>query len=962
MRREHVWNRILAARMRAPYDGPTPMRPANFNIERAYENLLHRVQKPGRYLGNERGMVRKPIRPGLLRFALAFPDVYEIAQSHAGLQILYDLLNRRTDVYAERVYAPWLDMEAELRRAGLPLVTLETFTPLADVDIVGFTLQYELTYTNLLAMLELGGIPLKSSERTAQAPLVIAGGPCAHNPEPLAEFLDAFLLGDGEEAIHDICNVRLQWDGRNRSDLLEALAEIPGIYVPAFFEPRYDTAGRLTEIHPLKAGYTRVVKRILRDLNTVPIPQTFIVPTTGIVHDRPSVEVMRGCVKGCRFCQAGYVYRPLRERGPERVLEHAETALRQTGHDEISLLSLSTGDYSCVNPVLTDLMNRFSPQRVAVSLPSTRVDALAPSLLEQIRRVRKTGFTIAPEAGSQRLRDVIQKQYQEEELVEAAKEIFDLGWRSIKLYFMIGLPSETEDDLRGIIDLARKVSAAGNHKRQVIASVSNFIPKAHTPFQWAQQVSTAEIENRQNLLRGELARYRIRFRYHDARLSLLEGLLSRGDRRTGALLLRAYQSGCRFDGWNEECRFDLWEKAMADCGFDAESALRRRPLDEILPWDHLSCGVSKDYLQRELAYAFERTLTPDCSIERCRYCGVCDFKEIRNIDYHLAGAKAAEHRGERIAHWASEIVGGEDPTAWEPRGWHKVRDRQKDGGSPPGGLQSSKGENIVTSTARPLSDDRALGNAEEWLTADGEGVLAAPAMQTPRATARIRLKYRKVGLARFIGTLEMTTLFYRAVRRARVPIAFSQGYHPLPRFAFSPALPLGTESESEIVDLHLTERWEASFLAETLNHELPAGLKITDAREIPLDGPSSTSEIQGFRYRVDVSSAGIPGAELARRIHEFHNAREFPLQKHSKGAARIVDARSFVIDIRVTGESELDVTLLFGPQGTLKPAQLLGAILHLGPEQTNELQVRKLDTLFRQTQERTLPGTFALPV
>ncbi|MGD9762461.1 MAG: TIGR03960 family B12-binding radical SAM protein [Candidatus Binatia bacterium] len=917
-----------------------------------YERLLARVEKPGRYLGNELGTVRKEPATVALRFALAFPEVYEIAQSHPGLQLLYGLLNARPDVYAERVYAPWFDLEAALREAGHPLVSLETYTPLHDFDVVGFSLQYELTYTNLLAMLDLGGIPLRAAERGPGDPLVIAGGPCAFNPEPLADFLDAVLLGDGEEAVHDICNAVLGWDGRDREALLHALARIPGVYVPAFYAPRYAADGRLVAVEPTRPNLPAVVeKRVLRDLDSVPLTDTHVVPNVRVVHGRPSLEVMRGCVKGCRFCQAGYIYRPLRERDPRRVLAQAERAVAATGTDELSLLSLSTGDYSCVNPVLTELMNSYAGQRVAVSLPSTRVDALAPSLLEQIRRVRKTGFTLAPEAGSQRLRDIIQKEYDEEELIEAARQIFGLGWRALKLYFMLGLPGEDAADLVAIADLAAKVRAAGKGYPEVTASVSTFVPKPHTPFQWAAQVDVAETEARQALLRRELGKRRIRFKWHDARTSYLEGVFSRGDRRLATTLIAAYRRGCRFDGWTEHCRFESWEEALAETGVDPQQYLRRRYLNEVLPWDHLSCGVTKAFLQRELAYAVEGKLTPDCSIERCTYCGACDFTQVRNVTYHLKGAKGGEHRGEVVDNWAQITVGAEaEPGGWEPRGWHKVQTRAARSGAPARRRERAASTGTATdAVAVPAgaAGQRGLGNAEEWLGAGTEAL--APAISTAPAAMRARLTYAKRGRARFISHLELIEVFNRACRRGGLPLAFSQGHRPAPRLRFSPGLPVGAESDCELLDIDLTEMLPAAEVGRRFGAHLPEGLTIQRAEAIDLRAPSPEHGLIGFRYLVDITDAvGTGGTDAVdARLADFLARDSFPMQKRTGNGAKAIDARPLVRSVARIAPSCIELELRFGPDGSVKPTDLLAAVLDIDRDTARAMPLHKTRAFYR---------------
>lgn len=933
--------------------------------EAAYEALLRQVEKPSRYLGNERGSIRKDPAKVRLRFALAFPDVYEIGQSYPGLQILYDLLNRRDDTYAERIYAPWIDLEQLLRQTHTPLVSLETFTPLRCFDIVGFTLQYELTYTNLLNMLDLGGCPLWAKDRTVQDSLVIAGGPCAFNPEPIADFLDAVLLGDGEEAIHEICDVYLAWTSarESRSELLDRLSRISGVYVPQFYRPRYTTTGGFDGFELTRPGApVKIRKRVLTDLNAAPIRETHIVPTAQIVHDRPAIEVMRGCVKGCRFCQAGYIYRPLRERDPRRVVQEALLAVERTGQEEISLLSLSTGDYSCVNPVLAELMRHLPQKRVAVSLPSTRVDALAPSLLEQIRKVRKTGFTLAPEAGSQRLRDIIQKEYQEEELIEAARLVFQLGWRSLKLYFMIGLPTETEEDLIAIAELCGRVRSVAPSGTEVVASVSNFVPKPHTPFQWLAQVHADEIRRRQEFLRHQLDRRKVVSRFHDPQLSVLEGIFSRGGRQLSSVIYAAFRAGCRFDGWHDQCRFDLWQRVFADFRVDPVQELRRRILDEPLPWDHLDCGVSKEFFRRELARAFERHVTPDCSVQRCTFCGACDFKTIRNVDYHLYGAKAAEHRGHLVAPWAAERLGEPDGSvSWEPRGWKKVhasqpghaKTRTASPNRNPETLGRVQGEAtcLVLTESEPTAATCVLGTAEEWLAAEGEHRLVPTPSDTssdPATELRVRLLYRKEGRAKFLGAMEVTNAFYRSLRQSGLPIAFTKGHHPLPKVSFAPATPFAVESLCEYADIFLRDWISLERIPAAMNAYLPAGVEVMDATWVPASSPTLTAAIEAVEYEFDLEPlrAKLQLQAIEQQLQAILNAQELWVPVENRNGIRSRNLRENIGGLELRG-TKLWARVHFTSRGGIRPAQLLSLCLPNLDGELSRVPIRKVRTCFR---------------
>ncbi len=603
----------------------------------ALDGILGTVEKPARYTGGEWNMVTK--QSADVHVALCFPDVYEIGMSHLGSRILYHTLNAREEIFCERVFAPWTDMEQALKDNGLPLFSLETRRPLNTFHIIGFSLLYEMCYTNILMMLERSGIPFRAADRGEEYPLILCGGPCACNSEPLADFMDAVLLGDGEELFLEVVDSyrAAKERGENKREILKQLAQIPGVYVPSFYEPRYEGEAFVELIKTEPAAPDTVTRRVVRNLDAVPYVGKPIVPNLGIVHDRVSLELFRGCTRGCRFCQAGYIYRPVRERSKERLVEMAHELIESTGYDEISLLSLSSSDYSCIHQLVPELLDTMEAQRVSVSLPSLRIDTFIKEDLERMQEVRKGGLTFAPEAGTQRMRDVINKGVTEADLLRAVRDAFDAGWTGIKLYFMIGLPTETDEDILGIADLARKVSAAfyelPKEKRgkglRLTVSASSFVPKPFTPFQWVAQDTMEELKRKQMLLKNAMKGIRgAEFNYHDSTISALEAVFSRGDRRLSCVLEEAYRRGCRFDSWAEHFKPIAWQEAFEACGLSpADYANRERPLDEPLPWQHMDMLVETSYLKKEYEQALEAACTKDCR----RGCTGCFGK--RYADY-----------------------------------------------------------------------------------------------------------------------------------------------------------------------------------------------------------------------------------------------------------------------------------------------------------------------------------------
>jgi radical SAM family uncharacterized protein/radical SAM-linked protein len=840
-----------------------------------YGELLQIVEKPSRYIGTELNSTHKKRDEVDLRVALVFPDLYDLGLGNLGLLILYAILNDLPWCWCERAYTPAPDMEALLRKRGLPLFMNESKDSLAAADLIGFTLQSELTYTNILNAIDLAGLPLRTRDRADDAPLICAGGPSVFNPEPLAPFMDFFVIGEGEDIIVEIAEILRGIKDRPRLERLEALAKLEGIYVPELYPFETLPDGRILP----KEDAPKIVKKLVNNLDGARFPTNYIVPYTQQVHDRVGLEVLRGCTQGCRFCQAGMVTRPVRERSIEKIDELMERTLAATGYEEISLVSLSTCDFSQPRTLVQTAVDRAHKDNVGVSLPSLRLDSFSVELADMVAGVRRSGLTFAPEAASPRLRAVINKWIPDEELLKMSFQAYQLGWNHVKTYFMIGLPTERDDDIEAIVDLCKRTVALGrtvNPKAKVNTGVSTFVPKPFTPFQWAEQISMEETERRQAILEaGFRGNGTIKFGRHNPATTWIEGLLTRADRRGADLLEQAWRNGARLESWDEHINLKAWQDAVEQTNYDVHYVFREWDINERLPWDHIDAMIPKEWFQEDWGRALELKHAADCRAGKCHLCGVI-YRERELCKHMLKRQKAG-----RIAE-------------------------------------------------------------ENWVRKE------QPPRVEPEPVQRLRLRIGRTGEVRFISNLELINAWIRALRRARAPLSYSQGFHAHPKLTFSSAPPVGEESVGDYMDIILKERVEPVEFLTRLKSVLPVGLLAFEVREVPIKTTALMATATGFSYTFYATAE--PGA-IAQRIDELMVAGELSVQRRTKpknvrgrrsgpGVAE-VDIRPMIksLELRESGDDQVVIdleTVLLNGKGVR--VRELVALLGLDPGSTRILK------------------------
>jgi radical SAM family uncharacterized protein/radical SAM-linked protein len=869
-------------------------------FEHPYARFLHRVTKPNRYTGSEHGVRTKDWSSVQARVCLAFPDIYDIGMSHLGFRILYRILNDDPRTLAERAYTPWIDMQSQLVENGKLLVSLETARPLCDFDVVGFSLQYELTYTNILTMLDLGGIPLRSEHRSDDDPLIIAGGPVATHAEPMAAFIDAFLIGDGEEATSEIA---LSWTegkraGLPRHERLKRLAAIEGVYVPSLYATAIDSESRLEVVTHAKeesAPYP-VRRRLVPDLSKFPFPDDGPVGGPEAIFDRMSIEVARGCTEGCRFCQAGMIYRPVRERDPEEVISTVLKALEKSGHDEVSLTALSTADVSCISPMIKRLVEKTAPERVSLGVASLRAYGLAEDLLDDMRMVRASGLTFAPEAGTQRMRDVINKNVTEAQLLETAERVFRRGFDKMKLYFIIGLPTEEDVDVEGIVEVGKNALGVGKrmgkHPR-VTVSVSTHVPKPHTPFQWAALDPLSEIDRKQEILRQKARGIKgLQLRTHDATTTVLEGILARGDRRLGDVIERAYLRGARFDSWEDQLKLELWKEALDHFGIEKSIFLGTIPVRARVPWDHLDIGLEEGFLAREYRKALAGRLSPPCG-------------KVAGSFIHHDNVESAKADQRRLVCYDCGIACD----------LGQMRSERIDGLSRLGA--ETPGQRARLPMLQRERDDRPELKGAQHHPENFRPVRAGGAPVT------YRLRFDKVGAAALLGHLDLIRELPRVMRRAALRTAYSEGFHPKAEMSFGPALSLGVASLDEYVDVKLVDPPSPEEVLARLQTAASGGLRFTASAALAPKDPTLAAIVTGGRYVVALPESALDElggrAGLSTLVDAFVEKSELKLRRNVDGIGKLVDVRALTRSLELGDDSAHDALERAGVIGRVVP-------------------------------------------